>query len=150
MATIKYIIPAIKHSRTVLAITRSRLNICPPYTIRYPSPALLTKYSPIIVPTQVKPTLIFSTLINSHNEFGKTNLVSIWNLLAPILLSSIILFWSHPLNAFSIDNVVITTIISISIATIDFVPTPIQIINTGPKAILGRLFSTTRYGSSMR
>jgi len=42
-----------------LVITRSSLNTCPPYIIRYPSPALDTRNSPTITPTQARPTFIF-------------------------------------------------------------------------------------------
>ena len=40
--------------------------------------------------------------------------------------------------------------IKIPIITIAFVPVPIQTMISGPKAILGRLFNTIKYGSKTR
>ena len=56
-------------------------------------------------------------------------------------------FGADDKKAESIESVVITTQISTHIVTIAFVPAPTQIIISGPRAILGRLFKTTIYGS---
>ena len=45
---------------------------------------------------------------------------------------------------------VITTQINTPIVTIDFVPTPTQMMINGPRAIFGKLFKITKYGSKTR
>lgn len=40
-------------------ITKSSWNTCPPYTIKYPKPALDTKNSPVITPTNDNPIFTF-------------------------------------------------------------------------------------------
>lgn len=145
-----YITPDKIQSITIAAITRSSLKTCPPYTKRYPKPALLERYSPMITPTQAIPKLIFKVATKFGSVAGKTSLVMIWNLLAPIDFNSIIFSSDTPKYPLSRLIVVITTQIKIPIVTIAFVPIPTQIMINGPKAIFGKLFKTTRYGSNTR
>lgn len=72
-----YIIPDKMQSITIAVITKSSLKICPPYTKRYPRPALLDKYSPMITPTQAMPKLIFRVATKLGRVAGKISLVRI-------------------------------------------------------------------------
>ena len=45
-------------------MTKSNLKTWPPYTIKYPKPALETKNSPDITPTRERPIFTFRELIN--------------------------------------------------------------------------------------
>ena len=60
-----------------LVITRSSLNTCPPYTIKYPSPPFDTKNSPDITPTSDNPIFTFRVLNNVEIFAGITIFVSI-------------------------------------------------------------------------
>ena len=80
--TAKYINPATTPSIMTLAITKSNLNTCPPYTIKYPRPAFDTKNSPEITPTKESPILTFKELINVEIFAGITILVNIWRILS--------------------------------------------------------------------
>lgn len=73
-------------SITMLAMTKSSLNTWLPYTIRYPSPARETRYSPTMTPTQLMPTLILRALMIVGTDAGSTTIVSICSLVAPSVL----------------------------------------------------------------
>lgn len=75
--TAKYIIPATIPNIITLVITKSSLNTCPPYTIKYPNPAFDTKNSPDITPTKESPILTFSEFINVDILAGIIIFVSI-------------------------------------------------------------------------
>ena len=101
------------------------------------------RYSPIIEPTQAIPTLILSVLIRVGRLPGITSFISICNFVAPIERNSNILSLSVAKKPLS--KVIIATIIEIKVAIkiIALLPLPHQTIMIGPKAILGRLLSTT-------
>ena len=135
------------HKIAMAVITKSNLNICPPYTRRYPSPALLDKYSPIITPTHAIPKLIFRVATKFGRVAGNMSFENIWNLFAPIVCINMIFSFGisrYPFNKFI---VVMTTQINIPIVTIALVPTPTQMIIKGPRDIFGSEFKTTKYGS---
>ncbi len=107
-------------------------------------PALDTMYSPIIDPIHAMPTLIFSMEIKSGREDGTTSFVKICRLLAPIDRISNSLLFSVAVNPFSMCSMATINPMSTVINTIALPPVPHQMIISGPKAILGRAFSTTR------
>lgn len=75
--TAPYITPARIPKIITLVITKSNLNTCPPYTIKYPSPAFETKNSPEITPTKESPIFTFKEFIKVFILAGITILVSI-------------------------------------------------------------------------
>ena len=82
--TAKYINPATTPSIITLAITKSNLNTCPPYTIKYPKPALDTKNSPEMTPTKESPILTFKELIKVEILAGITifvNICTVWSII---------------------------------------------------------------------
>lgn len=81
-STAPYIIPATTPKIKTLVITKSSLNTCPPYTIKYPRPAFETKNSPDITPTNESPIFTFKEFINVDKFAGIIILVNICNLLA--------------------------------------------------------------------
>ena len=125
-------------------MTRSNLKTCPPYTIRYPIPALETMYSPMMEPIQAIPTLIFSMEIKLGSEDGTTSFVKICNLEAPMDFKRSSLFSSVDIKPFSIFSIATIRPISTVMKTIALLPVPHQIMISGPSAILGRAFSTTK------
>ena len=58
--------------------------------IRYPSPLLAARNSPIITPTRDKPMFTFAVLMSVGTEPGKTTLVKAWFLLPPRVYISVI------------------------------------------------------------
>ena len=74
-------------------------------------------------------------------------LVSICNLFALNVLAIFINSLSVLLNPFNISSIVTINEIISAITIIAGIPAPTQIIITGPKAILGKLFKTTKNGS---
>ena len=130
-----------------LVITKSNWNTCPPYTIKYPSPAFDTRNSPDITPTKDKPKLIFNELINVVIFAGITILVNNCILFAPNVFAILIFSLSVLTKPFEISRIVTINDIAIPIVIIAKVPAPTQIIIIGPSATFGRLFNTTKNGS---
>ena len=118
--------------------------------MRYPSPALETRYSPTITPTQLMPTEIFSAEIRSGTPAGSTTFVKICSFVAPSVRIRSCFSSVAARKPFSTVTVVTTSETSTPITTIDAMPAPIHTMSTGPSAIFGSAFSTTRYGSSTR
>jgi len=112
------------------------------------SPAFDTKNSPDITPTKDRPIFTFSEFINVDIFAGITIFVNIWNLFALNVLAIFIFSSSVFKNPFKISSIVTINEIASAITIIADVPAPTQIIITGPRAILGRLFSTTKKGSA--
>lgn len=131
--TIPYIIPATIPKIITLVITRSSLNTCPPYTIRYPSPAFDTKNSPDITPTRESPIFTFKEFINVEMFAGNTILVNICILLALNVFAIFIKSLSVLKNPFKFSNIVTTNDIATAITIIAGVPAPTHIIITGPQ-----------------
>ena len=116
-----------------LVITKSSLNTCPPYTIKYPNPAFDTKNSPEITPTKESPIFTFSEFINVDKLAGITILVSICNLLLLNVFAIFIISLSVFKNPFKFSSTDTTNDIAIAITIIADVPAPTQIIITGPQ-----------------
>ena len=142
--TAKYINPATIPSIMTLAITKSNLNTCPPYTIKYPRPAFDTKNSPEITPTKESPILTFKELINVEIFAGITILANIWNFVALKVFAILIRSLSVLINPFKFSNMVTTNEIATAITIMAGVPAPTHIIITGPNATFGKLFNTTK------
>ena len=115
-----------------LAITKSNWNTCPPYTIKYPSPAFETKNSPDITPTRDNPMFTFNELKKVDLFAGITILVSICNLLALKVFAIFINSLSVFKKPFSISRIVTINEIANAITIIAPIPAPTQIIITGP------------------
>ena len=113
-------------------------------------PALDTIYSPIIEPIQAIPTLIFSIEIKFGKDDGMTSLVKICSFVAPIDCNRSNLFLSVAINPLNIFKMATISPIKTVINTMALLPVPHQIIISGPRAILGKAFNTTKYGSLMR
>jgi len=146
--TLRYIIAATIARIITLVITRSSWNTCPPYTIKYPRPALETKNSPDITPTSDNPILTLSEFIKVEMFAGITIFVNTCNLVAlnvfAIFSNSLSVF----INPFRISRTVTISEIANAINIIAPIPAPTHIIITGPSAILGKLFKTTKNGSA--
>ncbi|OLA44778.1 MAG: hypothetical protein BHW39_05945 [Firmicutes bacterium CAG:552_39_19] len=99
------------------------------------------------MPTHANPTLIFKTPNSVGNADGNTTIVKICLLVAPIERISKIFPASVSIIPPSDVRMVTTMQISTVIIIIALAPAPTQIIITGPNAILGKLLSTTTYGS---
>ena len=143
-ATSAYIIAASTQRINTALITKSSLNTWPPYTIRYPIPALETMYSPIIEPIQAIPTLIFNMEMKLGKEEGMTSFVKICNFDAPMDFKRRSLFSSVVINPFNIFRIATIKPMSMVINTIALLPVPHHIMISGPRAILGNAFKTTK------
>ena len=78
---------------------------------------------------------------------GITIFVSIWNLLALKVFAILIFSLSVSIKPCKISSIVTIKEIASAITIIELVPEPTQIIITGPRATLGKLFRTTKNGS---
>ena len=137
-------------SASTLAMTRSILKTWPPYTIKYPSPARETRNSPAMTPTSDRPMLTFSESNRVGTLYGSTILQKIWLWVAPKVRAMRMAPGSVSRKPLSISSTVTTSEIAIAIKTMARVPAPARMMITGPRAIFGRLLSTTRYGSLTR
>lgn len=109
-----------------------------------------TRNSPAMTPTSDNPMLIFSELNSVAMLDGSTIFTNIWNRFAPKVRAICIRSRSVPRKPLSISSTVTIIEMASAMTIIAFIPAPTQIIITGPSAIFGRLFSTTRYGSITR
>ena len=128
-------------------ITKFKLNICEPYSIKYPMPALDVKNSPIITPIKHIEILIFKVFKIIFLFSGITTFINVLIFDALKVLNNFIFnlsVFSKPLYI-----VCMLTIIEISMAIviIPLVLAPIHIIIIGPNATLGSEFNTVKYGS---
>lgn len=83
---------------TTLSMTRSMRKTWPPYIIRYPSPARDEMNSPTMTPTSVRLMLTFTEAMMVGTLAGIMTLVSIWALVAPKVLSSLMRLGSTSRN----------------------------------------------------
>lgn len=90
--------------------------------MRKPRPSLATRNSPIITPTQDRPTLIFRAETKVGIDAGKIKFVRIWLFLAPKVFNNFILSSSTSLKPFKTDIIVTTTEISRAITIIAVIP----------------------------
>ena len=97
-----------------------------------------------IVPTQLRPTFIFSIDKMLGILAGRISLVNICNLPAPIERMSCIFSSSTDMNPVSADITVMIRQIISAIVTIAVRPAPTHIMISGPRATFGREFSTIR------
>ena len=132
-----------KQRMTVAAITRSSLNTCPPYTMRYPSPARETMYSPMMEPIQLMPTATLSMETKAGREDGRTSFTRICALFAPIDRRSSTLPSSAERKAESMCRMTRMTVTRMVMKTMARLPVPHQMMMSGPKAILGSALRTT-------
>ena len=116
-----------------LVITKSSLNTCPPYTIKYTIPAFENKNSHEITPTKESPIFTFKEFIKVFILAGITIFVSIWNLLALNVLAIFINSLSVSKKPFKFSKMVTINEIATAITIIAGVPAPTQIIIIGPK-----------------
>ena len=125
-------------------ITKFKLNICEPYSIKYPIPAFDVKNSPIITPIKHIEILIFNVFKITFLFSGITTFINILNFDALNVLNNFIFnlsVFSKPLYI-----VCILTIIEISIAIVIIllVLAPIHIIIIGPSATFGNEFNIVK------
>ena len=97
------------------------------------SPALDTKNSPDITPTNESPIFTFNEFINVDIFAGITILVNICSLFALNVLAIFIFSSSVFKKPFNISNIVTISDIASAITIIAEVPAPTHIIITGPK-----------------
>ena len=90
------------------------------------------------------PTFILSIEIKLGSDEGITSLVRSCNLLAPIDRRSKSLFSSVDIKPFNIFKIATIKPIKIVMNTIALLPVPHQMMISGPNAILGRAFKTTK------
>ena len=105
---------------------------------------MLTRNSPAITPTSERPIFTFSELNIVFRLAGKTIFVKICRLDAPNVRAIFMLSASVARNPASISSTVTISEIASAIKMMAPVPAPTRMMITGPRAILGRLFSTTR------
>ena len=103
-----------------------------------------TRNSPTITPTHARPTFIFIADTIVEMLAGSITFCSIWNFVAPKVRSSLILSGSTSLKPLCTPMVVTTSEIISAMAMMAWGPAPIHTRIIGPRAILGRLFITTR------
>ena len=96
------------------------------------------------------PTEIFKAEIRSGTPAGRTTFRKVCSFVAPSVRIRSCFSSVAARNPFKTVTVVTTSETSTPITTIDAVPAPIHTMRTGPSAIFGSAFSTTRYGSRMR
>ena len=132
-STAAYIIPATIPSIITLVITKSSLNTCPPYTIKYPSPAFDTKNSPDITPTKESPMFTFNEFINVDMFAGIIIFLSTCSFVALNAFAIFIISLSVRKKPFKFSNIVTIRDINIAIVIIAPVPAPTHIIIIGPK-----------------
>ena len=135
-------------STITLVITKSSLNTCPPYTIRYPRPAFETRNSPEITPTKERPIFTLRAFINVEIFDGNTIFEKICHLFALNVFAIFIRFLSVLEKPFNISKMVTPREIASAIVIIAGVPAPTHTIIIGPNATFGRLFRITKYGSA--
>ena len=111
--------------------------------MRYPRPALDTRYSPMMEPIHAMPTFILRHDASVDMLDGNTSFVKICSFPAFIARMSSIFSGLVCMKPPSIVIIVTMTEISTAMNTMAFCPVPAHTIITGPSAILGRLFSTT-------
>ena len=117
--------------------------------IRYPSPCLPARNSPIITPTSANPIFVFAIDRKVGRLPGNTTLVKACNLLPPNVSINFNLSGSVCINTwyrFSIHPNIPTDIPQ---SMIVFGPVPSHTIISGASADFGRLFNTIRNGSKV-
>ena len=115
--------------------------------MRYPSPFLASKNSPIITPTRHRPIFTFMLLIMIFLEPGMISLHRICHLLPPRVRIRVIFSLSMPrkpvYRLIIMPNIATDTAVII----IALVLVPSHTISIGARTDLGRLFNTTMKGS---
>ena len=92
--------------------------------------------------------MIFSAFKIQGIFAGKTTFASTCSFVPPKICISFIFSWSTCKKPFSTDIIVTTTEVSRATTIMEVWLLPIQTIIIGASAVLGREFSTTRYGSA--